>query len=100
MPVLALASKPDWKHIIFVGPANVRQSIQLKDHMRYIEVDEKRSVLDVSQNIQQELGTIFGEVGLNLFSGSGALHMATLSAILKCGGGIRLVHFENELVEL
>ena len=33
----------------------------------------------------------FGEVGLNIVSGSGKEHMAVLSAVMKLGVGYRLV---------
>lgn len=39
------------------------------------------------------------EVGLNLSSGSGNVHMAILSALLKLGLGIRLVMLANGKVE-
>ncbi len=37
-------------------------------------------------------------VGFCCLSGSGAEHMAALSALLKSGGGIRLVMFSNNQV--
>lgn len=39
------------------------------------------------------------EVALNISSGSGNVHMAVLSALLKLGFGIRLVFLANDSVE-
>ena len=36
------------------------------------------------------------EVALNMISGSGKMHMATLSALMKCGLGLRLVAMTSE----
>lgn len=99
-PVLKLASMPEWEKVLFFGPQSVKDAVQLKPHMEFFVVDDKLPVMQLSAVIAQKLGAVFGEVGLSMISGSGALHMALLSAVLKCGGGIRLVNFSEKFEEL
>ncbi len=99
-PVLKLATMPEWEKVLFLGPQSVKDAVQLKPHMEFLVVDDKLPVIQLASLIAQKLGSVFGEVGLSMVSGSGALHMALLSAVLKCGGGIRLVHFSEKFEEL
>lgn len=91
---------PEWEHVIFIGPAFVKENLQLKENMRFVSVDDRLSIPHMTTHIQKALGDLFGEVGVNLYSGNGALHMAVLSAILKAGGGIKLVHYGDTFEEL
>lgn len=66
-----------------------------------IVVDFNKSSTELSKDIMIKLeGKIHDtEVGLNIISGTGNEHMATLSALLKLGLGIRLIDLENEAIK-
>ncbi len=97
--VFKLANMPDWEKVIFIGPQFAKDTLQLKENMQFITIEEK-DVKKMTEDILAKIGNLFGEVGVSLYSGSGALHMATLAAVLKAGGGIKLVHYEDGLIEL
>lgn len=66
-----------------------------------VSVDLKKKSEEVSEELVRQLkknikGT---QVGVNFFSGNGKLHMATVSALLKLGLGIRLVVITPEGVK-
>ncbi|RLE46347.1 hypothetical protein DRJ22_02200 [Candidatus Woesearchaeota archaeon] len=99
--VFRLASMPDWEKVVFVGPSFVKDFLELKENQSLIVVDEKLSVRDQISFVSDKLGGFaFGEVGVSLFSGSGLLHMVVISALLKVGCGVKLVHFDNNFLEL
>ena len=100
-PVLKLASMPDWEHVFFVGSASARDVLEANQRISFVAVDEKQNFDAMIAQIQKEISPkVFGEAGVSLYSGSGLLHMAVLSAILKAGGGVKLVHYTDRLVEL
>lgn len=90
----------EWEKVIFVGPAFAGENLELKENMKFVSVDEKQPIGTIISQLQKEFGTIFGEVGVNLTSGSGNLHMAILSAILKAGGGVKLVTWTDKFEEI
>jgi hypothetical protein len=98
--VFKLASMSEWEKVIFVGPAFAGENLELKENMKFVAVDEKQPIGTLIAQLQKEFGTIFGEVGVNLTSGSGNLHMAILSAILKSGGGVKLVTWTDKFEEI
>lgn len=98
--VFKLAAMPEWEKVLLVGPAFAREHLQLKENMEFLTVDDTQPVPRIAEMIQQKLGAVFGEVGVNLTSGNGNLHMAVLSAVLKSGGGVKLVHYGAGFEEL
>lgn len=68
----------------------------------------RASAVDLSKELLKELKKNFMkdnitdlDIALNISSGSGTLHSAVLSALIKSGHGIRLVELVNgEMVEL
>lgn len=98
--VFSLASMPDWEAVVLIGNAFAKDKVTLTERMRFIEVDDREPVAAIRERIEKELGPLFGEVGLSLISGNGALHMATLSAVLRSGGGIRLVNYAGAFEEI
>ena len=64
----------------------------------FILIDDKQPLPVLVEGIRQQLeGKIADtEVALNLVSGSGKVHMAILSALLKLGLGIRLIALTYE----
>lgn len=59
----------------------------------FIKVDTNRMLPDLTEDIRKALaGKVSGtEAAINLVSGTGKMHMALMSALLKLGLGIRLV---------
>jgi hypothetical protein len=69
-----------------------------KKETRFIIINETLPLPETIKLIKSQLEkNISGtEVALNIVSGSGAVHMAMISALLKLGLGIRLVALTNE----
>jgi hypothetical protein len=59
--------------------------------MIYVNLDKllPELVIEIKEKLDGKINDT--EVALNLIAGSGKLHMAVLSSLLKCGLGIRLV---------
>ncbi|MBW3018833.1 hypothetical protein KY329_01440 [Candidatus Woesearchaeota archaeon] len=99
--VFKLASMSDWEKIFFVGPGFAKEHLTLKDNMFFVEINQDLPLEEQVNLVQKSIGDIcFGEVGVSLFSGSGILHMVVLSALLRCGCGVKLVHFTDKFIEL
>lgn len=99
--VFKLASMPEWEKVILVGPAFAKEHLTLKENMSFVELDQGSSFEEQVGLLQGGLGDVcFGEVGVSLFSGSGLLHMVVLSALLKSGCGIKLVHYTDKFIEI
>jgi len=99
--VFKLAAMPDWEKVIFVGPSFAKEHLTLKENMSFVTIDPNTSFEEQVQTIQKSIGDVcFGEVGVSLFSGSGLLHMVVLSALLKSGCGVKLVHYTDKFIEL
>jgi len=64
----------------------------------YILIDENKYLSDMTEDIKKQLqGKVKDfEVAINIISGNGKEHMATLSAIMKLGLGIRLIALTPE----
>lgn len=98
--VFKLASMKEWEKVIFIGPAFAKESLQLKENMKFITIDETQTIQKIIEQLQKEFGNLFGEVGVNFTSGNGNTHMAILSAILRCGGGVKLVTWTDKFEEI
>ncbi len=90
----------DWEKIYIVTNEFGRTTFQKKDNMELIVIDNSRPVEELIAKIKDSVNVADTEIALNMSSGTGKEHMAVLSAVLKSGLGIRLVTFENKLVEL
>lgn len=73
-----------------------------KEIIENIVINNKENIEIITEKILNVLkDKIFGDIAVNLLSGSGKEHMAVLSAVLRSGGGIRLVSFgENGVKEI
>jgi hypothetical protein len=99
--VFKLAAMPEWEKVIFIGPDFAKEHLTLKDNMSFITIDPNIPFEEQVQAIKKNLGDVgFGEVGVSLVSGSGLLHMVVLSALLKSGCGVKLVHYTDKFIEL
>ncbi|MDP2749620.1 MAG: hypothetical protein Q8O89_02185 [Nanoarchaeota archaeon] len=63
-----------------------------------IKADTKKPSEQLTEDLRNELKklTKSSQTGINFFSGSGKLHMATIAAALKLGLGIRLIVISPE----
>ena len=83
----------EWEEVIIV----VDRSIEIHDELflgsTVLKVDLRSPTEQVAEHIRSALENKVEdlEVALNIFSCSGKMHMAVISAILKLGLGFRLV---------
>ncbi len=84
---------------VFLICAKGSEEIKSQAAIRVINVDEQNHLLEeMTEMIKEQLNNKIPDtqVALNMVSGSGKMHMATLSAILRCGLGVRLVALTPE----
>jgi len=83
----------EWENIFLIVTKDVKAAFVPNKKVEYIIIDESRHTSDLTDDIISKLrGKILDtEVALNMISGNGKEHMATLSALLKLGLGVRLV---------
>jgi hypothetical protein len=91
----------EWEKVIIIGPAEAQAGFMCAHEIRWISIDQKLILVDLKRAIKENLtGSIgFGDVGVNIMSGTGKEHMATLSALLELGAGIRFVALTPEGVK-
>ncbi len=102
VPVFELAKNPLFEQVYLVCNPWTQQNLKTSQNNLYlILIDDQQPLFSLIETIQKALkGKILDtEVALNLFSGTGKEHMAVLSAILKLGLGIRLVHLQDAQVQ-
>lgn len=91
--VSKLVANADWEQILLVtnefGQKNY--AVQKQDKTKLVVINETASIADLISALKPLFDGLFGEVALNISSGTGNVHMAILSALLKSGAGIRLV---------
>ena len=87
-----LIEKQEWDSIFLITDDFGVQKFQPKKPVNYIIIDSNKFLKDLTEDIRKQLENKIPdtEVALNIISGTGKEHMATLSAILKLGLGIRL----------
>ncbi len=102
--VANLCNAYDWEEIILIGDQFSKEKFSLNKPFKLIVVNLKlkREKLrdEIANKIKDEIK--YPEVALNISSGDGDMHMALISAILKCGVGIRFVDLdeENKIIEV
>lgn len=89
-----------WEKVYIITNEFGQKTFQKKDNMELIVIDSNKPIENLITQIKNSISVADTQVALNLSSGSGKEHMAVLSAILKSGLGIRLITFENKLIEL
>ncbi len=86
-----------WDKIFIVSDEFFKDKFTVESKKQVIEqviINNKESVEAITQALLNALkDKVFGDVAVNLFSGSGKEHMAVLSALMKSGAGIRLMGF-------
>ena len=86
----------NWEKIFLITTES--EDFKTGKETQFIAADTTKLLPELTQDLVSKLkdkvtGT---EVALNLISGTGKLHMALLSALLKLGLGIRLVALTKE----
>lgn len=94
--VKRLILEADWTRIFIITRKEVKDSFKFAKPVVFITINPKEPVQDITNQIKSKLTFIFGEIGLNLVSGTGKEHMAIISAIMKAGAGFRLVAMTKE----
>jgi len=92
--VAKLIKDQDWEQIYLITNQFGKENFKLEKQNKttIILVSENQHLQEMTETIRKELdGKIFGEAAVNMISGEGKEHMATLSAMLKVGAGIRLM---------
>jgi hypothetical protein len=96
-PVGKLAEDPLWEKVIVVTSGYFKDKFILRrPNAEQVVIDESKPAEDISEDLRKAFeGKFFGDVAVNVLSGSGKWHMALLAALLKCGAGIRLVSIDK-----
>src|SRR3989338_1096915 len=91
--VSRLIKEQEWKKIFLITNDFGRQNFKTEKNAEFIVVDFQKPVFELIEDIKSGLkGKLTDlEVALNIVSGSGKEHLATLSALLKLGVGVRLM---------
>jgi len=90
-----------WSKVILIGNSFAKDNFKMNQNSEFIEIDPNKSVKEIKNTIIEKLkGKIEDpEVVLNIVSGTGKEHMATISALLSLGLGIRFVNVSPEGIE-
>lgn len=91
-----LIEEESWNKVFLVTNSFGKENFKIEKaekEIKFVVIDDKKPLPDLVKEIRNQLeGKISEtEVALNLVSGTGKIHMAMLSALLKLGLGIRLI---------
>jgi len=91
--VSRLIQDGEWEKIFLITNAFGKENFSNTKNAEMIEIDDNKSIEEIRDKIKESLnGKLTGtEVAVNIVSGSGKEHTATLSAILQLGYGIRFM---------
>ena len=100
--VSRLIDEQDWDGIFLVTNSFGKENFSLKKQGEFIEVDSNKSIIELRDDIKKSLEEkINGDVAVNLISGTGKEHMATMAALLQLGVGIRFIALTKDgMVEI
>jgi precorrin-3B methylase len=93
-----IISEQEFDAIYIIGEQAYNAQFSASKPFEFIPVQKDESISEMAERIRaalrkKKLGT---EVALNFVSGTGKEHMATLSAMLKLGLGVRLIALTKE----
>ena len=87
----------EWEHVFVVTTAAIAQDFSCNKPCTFIIVDENQKLPHMRSAVQTQMGHVNGvEIALNLSAGTGKMAMASLSAIMRAGLGLRLVSYTKE----
>lgn len=91
--VIRLIEGQEWDKVILITNDFGKQNFKCQKDVELVVFDMQKPVKELIKDIVKELRNKlgFGDVALNLVSGSGKEHMAIFSALIKLGVGIRLI---------
>ena len=91
--VTKLIQNADWEHVYLITNTFGQQNYTSpkKDKTTLLIVNEETDIQTIINTLHTAFSSLFGEVAVNISSGSGKVHMAAISALLKSGAGIRFV---------
>lgn len=100
--VSSLTKSGQFEHVFLITNAFGKEHFTPEEHTQLIVVDSAKPSQELVAEIKKALENKIQdtEVALNLTSGSGKEHLAVLAALLQLGLGIRLVDWDEALVEL
>jgi len=96
-----LIEKESWSSVFLVTTSFGKENFKTEKAGKgteFIVINDRQPLPDLVKEIMKQLeGRIMDtEAALNLVSGTGKIHMAMLSALLKLGLGIRLIALTYE----
>ena len=96
--VQKLINTKEFAMIYLVCNQWTKDNYQNPNNAELVLIDEKKSI---SENAEKIVSALQGkiqelDVGVNLISGTGAEHMAILSAVIKLGVGMRFVTADQQ----
>ena len=99
--VLKLIESEEWEKVLLITDEQNKNGFPQTKNTEFVVIAVDTHLSDMIEEIKQDINQkIVGpEVGLNMISGSGKVHMAVLSALLKSGFGIRLVALTKDGVK-
>ena len=101
-PVLQIMKSEKWSKVIIIGNEPFTNIFSEQRNVITIILKKDNSLKELTKYLENEFKTnlISTQVAFNMLSGTGREHMAALGALLKCGVGIRLVYYDNKVLEL
>lgn len=98
--VSELVKKESWENVFIVTNDFGRQNFKPEKPVEFVVVNEDSGLEEMIEKVRKVVdGRIFGEVAVNLISGSGKMHMAVISGLIRAGAGIRFVALTKEGVK-
>ena len=96
--ILRVVDGQDWEKIILITNDFGKKNFKCQKKVDLVVFDMGKPVDELINDHVKELKNRlgFGDVALNLVSGSGKEHMAILSALIKIGVGIRFVAYTRK----
>ena len=91
--VKRLINEEEWDTVFVVKPKEVVPLDISEKKIVNVDVDMSKPMTEIESLIRSSLKLTGLEVGLNIVSGTGKLHMATMAAVLKLGFGIRFIAY-------
>ena len=90
--VSQLIAGQDWEKVFLITNEFGKQNFKPEKSAEITVVNEEAGLQEMIDAIKKTVdGKIFGDVAVNLISGNGKMHMATISALIQSGAGIRFV---------
>ncbi len=99
--VSKLIESEDWEKILLITDEQNKKGFSQTKNADFITISIDTYLPDLTEEIKWHINQklVGPEIALNIISGTGKVHMAVLSALLKSGFGIRLVSLTKEGVK-